>query len=130
MANTVFDYINSVNKKAGINPRDNLDEFNATYTQFVVNMAYCRYPDTIMIVEDLVLRPNLTNLQHYDYLYHTVPKSNNRFSKWHKVDSSLEIEVIQAVYKYSYNKAKEVLDLFSQDDLEKLKQMLFTGGKG
>lgn len=128
MANSVFDYINSINKKVGVMPRDNLGEFESVYNPYIVNLALCKFPDTILLVEDLVLRTNLTNLQHYEYLYYTVPKGN-RWLPWNKGATHLDISIIQEVYKYSYEKAKDVVDLFTTEDLEKLKTILFQGGK-
>lgn len=119
---TPFTYINTINKKSGIYPQDNLDKFNEIYNQFVVNMAYYRYSDTIMIVEEISRMNNLTNLQHFTYLYYTIPQSSKRYGKWHKVELNPQIEVIMAVYKYSYEKAKSVLDLFTDYDIENLKR--------
>lgn len=125
---TPFDYINTINKKVGIFPRDNIDEFNSIYNQYVVNLAYCRYPDTIMIANDMALMGNISNEQHFDYLYEVIPKSNNRWAKWHKVAPELNIEVIQEVYKYSYEKAKSIVGLFTEDQIDELKTKIFKGG--
>lgn len=125
----LFDYVSTINKKAGIYPHDNMDEFNSVYVPHVVNMAFCRYTETIYMIDWLVLNPQLTNLQHFDYLYNSVTK-NNRFSAWgKKEEKNLEIEVIQTVYKYSYEKAKSVLHLFSQEDLDILKTKILKGGR-
>lgn len=120
-ATTVFSYISTINKKVGKYPQDDLDLFNSIYSQFVVNMAYCRYADTILIVEKLAMMTNITNLQHFEYLYNNITKSNKRFAKWNKVDVDSNIDVIMVAYKYSYEKAKSVVDLFTDDAIEKLK---------
>jgi hypothetical protein len=125
---TLFDYVGTINNKVGVMPMDNIDEFNSVYVQYVVNMAFCRYTETIMLVDELVLMNNLTNLQHFDYLFNTVPQGK-RYSKWNKADKNLELDTIVRIYNYSYDKAKQVVDLFQPDDLEKLKERLFQGGK-
>ena len=125
----IFEYVSTISKKVGIFPQDNMEEFNSVYVKHVVNLAFCRYSDTIFIVDYLVINPQLTNLQHFEYLYNTVPKINNRYSAWSKEEKSVEIEVIQDVYKYSYEKAKSVIDLFSQKDLDILKTKILKGGR-
>lgn len=120
-ATTIFSYISTINKKVGKYPQDDLELFNSIYNQFVVNMAYCRYADTILIVEKLAMMTNITNLQHFEYLYHNIAKSNNRFAKWNKMDLNSNIDVLMVAYKYSYEKAKSVVDLFTDAAIEKLK---------
>jgi hypothetical protein len=124
----LFDYVSTINKKVGVYPDDNLEEFESVYEPYVVNMAFCRYPDTIEHVDFLVSNPNLTKRQHFDYLYYSVPKKN-RYEKWNKVDDDIRLETISAVYNYSINKAREVVDLFSDEDLELLKTKLIKGGR-
>jgi hypothetical protein len=124
----IFSYINTINKKVGIYPSDNLDIFESTYSQYVVNIALMRYADTIMIIEKLSLMNNLTNQQHFEYLYNTVPKSNKRYGKWHKPPKDEYIDLVMIVYKYSYEKAKSVIDLFKIEDLELLKTKYLSYG--
>jgi hypothetical protein len=124
----IFSYINTINKKVGIYPSDNLDIFESTYSQYVVNIALMRYADTIMIIEQLSLMNNLTNQQHFEYLYNTVPKSNKRYGKWHKPPKDEYIDLVMLVYKYSYEKAKSVIDLFKIEDLELLKTKYLSYG--
>lgn len=128
MALGIFDYIRVISSKSGAMPRDSLDEFNSVYVQHVVNLAFCRYIDTIMIVEKLCLMRKLTNLQHFDYLYNSIPKGI-RNAKWNKKEEpQIDLEVISAVYNYSINKSKDVVNLFSTTDLELLKTKLIKGG--
>jgi hypothetical protein len=124
----LFDYVSTINKKVGVYPEDNMDEFESVYEPYVINMAFCRYPDTIQYVDFLVCNPSLSKIQHFDYLYHSIPKKN-RFDKWNKVDDDIRLETISSVYNYSINKAREVVDLFSDEDLELLKTKLIKGGR-
>lgn len=124
----LFSYVSTINKKVGVYPIDNMDEFESVYSQYVVNLAFCRYPDTIMIIDDVLLMNNLTNLQHFDYLYNSITKKN-RYTPWNKVEKNLEIELIQQIFNYSHDKAKAVLDLFTAEDIEKFKKLIYTGGK-
>jgi hypothetical protein len=124
----LFDYISTINKKVGKMPYDDMDEFESTYSQFVVNVAFSKHPDTILIASDLACMQNLTNIQHFEYLYNVVPKGN-RWAKWGKEEKVIDIEVIKEVYKYSYEKAKSVVHLFTDENIQYLKTKLITGGK-
>lgn len=124
----IFSYIDTINKKAGKFPLDDIEKFETVYNQFVVNMALMRYIDTIMIIEEVSMMNNLTNLQHFEYLFNTVPQSNKRYGKWHKPEKDEYINLLIIVYKYSYEKAKSVIDLFSIEDLELLKTKYLNYG--
>ena len=125
---TVFSYIDTINKKVGIFPLDNIEQFESIYNQYLVNMAYCRYLDTVLIIEELSNMNNLTNIQHFEYLFNSIPQSNKRFGKWHKPPQDEYIDLIKIVYKYSHEKAKSVLDLFKVEDLELLKTKYLSYG--
>lgn len=124
----IFSYIDTINKKVGIFPLDNLEVFESNYNQYVVNMAFMRYVDTVMVVEELTLMNNLSNIQHFEYLFNSVSKSNKRYGKWHKPPKDEYIDLIILVYKYSYEKAKSVIDLFKIEDLELLKTKYLSYG--
>lgn len=126
---TVFDYVNTINNKVGVTPTDNLDEFNQVYVQNVVNLAFCRYPETIFIIDDLVcMGYGLSNHQHFEYLYNLIPKGN-RFKKWNKPDEITELDSICKIYRVSENKARQISKVFSEDDFVKIKQRLYEGGR-
>ncbi len=61
----------------------------------------------------------------YDYLLSSISKKK-RFSKWIKPEENKDIEVIKEVYGYSDQRAREVLDLVSVEDL---KQFIQKGGQ-
>lgn len=123
-----FSYVDTINKKVGVFPLDNLEKFENEYKQFLVNTALMRYTDTIMIIEEVSMMGNLTNLQHFDYLFNTVPQSNKRYGKWYKPEKDEYIDLLVIVYKYSYEKAKSIIDLFKIEDLELLKTKYLSYG--
>lgn len=129
---TVFDYVNYINKKAGDNPRDDIEQFEDVYKQFVVHRQFSYFPDTVMASNEINIRcttqHGLTNLQSFDYLNNTISKGS-RYTKWTKPTKNDDIEIIRKVYGYSIKQAEDVLDIFTEDDIKNLYKRIDEGGK-
>lgn len=129
---TPFDYINTINKKSGINPRDDMNEFEGVYSPYIVSRQFSYFIDTIMDANELNIRSTeyhgLTKIQHYDYLNNSIQKGS-RYTKWVKPKKDDIITLIQTVYGYSVKKAEEVLDIFSEEDIKNLYMKVNEGGK-
>lgn len=52
-----------------------------------------------------------------------------RFSKWIKPQEQEALLIVKEYYGYSNEKARSALSLLSSDQVEQLKQKLFTGGR-
>jgi hypothetical protein len=64
-----------------------------------------------------------------DFLLNTISKKK-RFSKWHKKDAEdRKLLLIMEYYKYSTERAKEVMDIVSPDQLTMIEEKLYKGGK-
>lgn len=128
---SLFDYITTINKKSGVKPRDNIMQFEADYHPFMVNKNFSYFLDTVLDAQEMNIRwspmHNIPPEAHFAYLYNTISKGF-RSEKWVKQEKSDEISTICAVYGYSPKQAREVLDLFSEDDIKQLKQKLYEGG--
>jgi len=57
-------------------------------------------------------------------------RQKSRFSRWHKANIEDDVKVIQQVYGYSSQRAMEVADLLTPEQMSELRQKLNTGGKG
>lgn len=127
----LYEYTTTINKKSGVKPQDNMMEFDKVYQPYVVNKTFSYFLDTILLAQELNLRGSpmhdIPLLAHYEFLNHSVPKGS-RFERWAKAEKSDEINLICAVYGYSPKQAREVVDLFSEDDIKQLKQKIYEGG--
>ena len=65
----------------------------------------------------------------FDYLQKSIRK-NKRYSKWLKQESVENLDLIKQFYGYSDAKAKEVMDIISDEDIEFMRKKLSTGGVG
>jgi len=97
------------------------------YIPFVVNKCLSYFPDTIFYANQINVRSSLDKKMQYDYLRLSVSK-RKRFSKWFKEEKNDNIKLIQEYYGYSYRRAKEVLECFTDDNIRTIKDSLKTGG--
>jgi hypothetical protein len=66
------------------------------------------------------------DLQYLFFINTVRPKK--RFAKWAKPEKNDDLNTIVEYYGYSYEKAKQVLDLFSNEDLDRMRKKLEKGG--
>jgi len=55
--------------------------------------------------------------------------TKKRFSKWVKPGELENLELIKEYYGYSNEKAKSVLSLFDDEQIDELKKRIYKGGK-
>ena len=107
---------------------DLIDVYNESdYPAWVVNRALSFYPDTILQVNEINQHSQMPRTMQYKYLLYSVRKKN-RYSPWLKVKLDPGVQLIKEYYGYSVRKAKEVLPMFTNEDLEELKLILDKGG--
>jgi hypothetical protein len=118
------DILNSINQtKENLFTSD--PRIEKEYFPFVINKCFSYFPDTIFYANRMNQVSSLDKKMQYDYLLSTISKKK-RFSKWIKPEENKDIEVIKEVYGYSDQRAREVLDLVSVEDL---KQFIQKGGQ-
>jgi Bacteriophage clamp loader A subunit len=120
------DFLSSINHNK--TPLLDKDEADARlYTPFVVNRCLSYFADTIFHANEMNCAPWLDNKTQFDF-YRIGVRKKKRFSPWLKKETEDNIKVIQEVYGYSEQKAREVLNILRPEDLEMLKKSLETGG--
>ena len=97
------------------------------YKPFVVNRCLSYFPDTIFHANEMNCTPWLDNKSQFDF-HRLGIRKKKRFSPWLKKEAEDNVSLVIAAYGYSEAKAREVLNILSQDDLKKLKQFLDIGG--
>lgn len=99
-----------------------------SYNQFLVNKALSYHNDTIFFANEMNTR-DLDNRLHFTYLLHAVPKKKRFGGKWHKTDSSEDIELVMKEFGYSRSKAIEALKLLSDETVAVIQKSYYKGGK-
>ena len=98
------------------------------YNAFMVNRGLSYFPDTVLYANEMNKFHHLDNRLQYQFLINTIRK-RNRFSKWNKSIESENINAIKRYYGYSNEKARDVLPLLSNENLNTIKRKIFHGGK-
>ena len=123
-----FDFVNDINYKKKDLLKDDIDnQLENEYKPFLVNRSLSFNFDTILQANEMNVRTHLDNKLQYHYLLNII-RPKNRFGRWLKAEKYEAIDLIVEYYGYSLQKAREVVDIFTDEDLSTLKQKLFTGG--
>lgn len=120
-----FEYIKSINdtKQNLIND----EESEKGYNPYIVNHSLSYFSDTVHIVNVMNRYHALDKKLQYDFLLNIVRK-RKRFSKWNKPDEVENLEAVKEYYGYSNEKAKSILPLLNQEQVEIIKQRIYKGG--
>ena len=109
------DFLNSINQtKVNIMDEDALTE--KEYPPFVVNRTLSYFLDTIMYANEINTHHHADNKLQFDYLLNSI-RSKRRFSRWLKPDENKNLDVIKEYYGYSNQKAKDALNILTEDQL-------------
>jgi hypothetical protein len=124
---TPFDFVNAIT----YNKQDLFEDpqANKDYVSFVVNRALSYFPDTILYANEMNRNHTVDKRWQFDFLLNSISK-RKRFSKWaKKAQSPEDLAAVQEYYKYSAEKAMEVLSILSDEQLQQIKQRMDKGGK-
>jgi hypothetical protein len=97
------------------------------YNAFMVNRGLSYFPDTVIYANEMNKFHHLDNRLQYQFLINTIRK-RNRFSKWNKSIESENINAIKKYYNYSDEKARDVLPLLSNKNLNTIRGRINYGG--
>lgn len=120
-----FDFVNSINstKKDIMRGTENDDLAEKSYVPWLTNNALSYFPDTLYHANIMNSNYHLDNRLQYSYLLNIV-RPKKRFSKWAKKSTNKDVENLSKYYNYSMTKAKQVLSLFSKEQLKQLEAYL------
>ena len=120
------DFLSSINHDK--KPLMDKDENAArVYPAFVVNRCLSYFADTIFHANEMNCNPWLDNKSQFDF-HRIAIRKKKRYSPWLKKETEENISLIRTAYGYTDAKAREVLNILSQEDLKKLKKFLDIGG--
>lgn len=122
-----FEYANAISSTSKDIWEEGVSE--SEYKPFLVNRTLSRHYDAIMFVQEMNMRPHISERMQYDFLRLTINPKKKRFAK-KEVSNDEVIDLIQEAYNVSYKKAVSYSSILNNDDLEKLKSSLCKGGSG
>lgn len=104
-------------------------EEEKSYSPYMVNKALSAHIDCLHHSNQMNMNHHLDKKLQYDYLFHSIRKYKRRYQKWMKYNESSDIQLIKEYYGYSTLKAKQVLSLFTKEEIKKISEKLDKGGK-
>ena len=121
-----FEFVKAINySKKDIMVDDLVD---AEYNPFIINRSLSYFKDTVLYANEINQNGHLDSRLQFDFFINIIRK-RNRFSKWLKPSEIENLEVVKEYYGYSDEKAKSVLSLLNNRQIENLKQRIYKGGR-
>lgn len=121
-----FDYVNQImqGKKDLI-----VDEqTEKDYLPFIINRALSYHFDCILYANEMNIRSSMDKKMQNSFLINTIRSRKRPFAKWVKSEKSEDLECVKKYFNYSDEKAKDILRLLNDEQIQKLKQKTETGG--
>jgi len=121
-----FEYVNAIN----YNKKDIMvdDIAEKEYNAYIINKALSFFPDTILFANEMNRYHHLDHKLQFDFFINII-KKKQRFSKWLKPSEVENLELIKNYYGYSNEKAKSVLTVLSNEQIDELKTRMNKGGR-
>tara|TARA_Y100000592_G_C5450342_1_gene308395 strand:- start:727 stop:1107 length:381 start_codon:yes stop_codon:yes gene_type:complete len=121
-----FDYVNSIT----YNKKDIMvdDIAEKEYAPFIINKALGNFRDTVLYANEMNINHHLDHRLQFDFFINII-KKQKRWSKWIKAETASDLELIKEYYGYSNEKAKSVLSLLSNEQINELRLRIYKGGK-
>ena len=121
-----FTYVNEItNGKKHIMVDDIAEK---AYNPFMVNRGLSYFHDTVLMANEMNRYHQIDKRLQFDFLINIVRK-RKRFSKWTKSHVSDDVEVIKQYYGYSNEKARQVSNLLTSEQINELKKKVYKGGR-
>ena len=122
------DYLNAINfSKEKLLDTDDIT-WEKKYPPYIINKGLSYFSDTVMMANEMNRLHHATKHMQFSFLLNTI-RSQKRFSKWLKASKIKDLEAIKEYYKYSNNRAKEVLSLLTKEQIDYIKEKISKGGK-
>jgi len=108
---------------------DTTDEmWEKKYPAFIVNRCVYPFSDTILLVNEMNIYNGLDNKLQFHFLLNST-RARKRFSPWLKTSKIKNLETIKEYFGYSDQRAKEVLNVLTDEDISYMETKLDKGGK-
>jgi len=119
-----FDFLQTIN----VTKNDIFQGNEKGYVPFVVNRSLSYFNDTVLLANEMNRYHHLDEKLQYHFLLNIV-RTRKRFSKWAKPEIENDIEAVKEYYGYSNDKARQVLSLLSSDQITRIRDKVYKGGR-
>ena len=121
-----FDFLNSIHYT-----KENLvvDEWSEKqYNPYIINKGLSYGHDTVIPANEMNSRPHLDKILQFHFLINII-RPKKRFNKWIKAEKIDDLETVKEYYGYSTEKAKQILPLLNDSNIEEMRIRITKGGK-
>lgn len=120
------DWMNSINFT-----KENLIEVNSenikSYPPYIVNKCLSAHIDSILFANEMNISNNLDKDMQYLFYLNSLRKKK-RFSSWITKNKIENLEYIKKYYGYNDEKASQILNILTKDQINFIKKRLDIGG--
>ena len=102
-------------------------ELERKYLPFITNKFMASFLDIVLFANEMNINWHLDKKLQYDFYLNTV-RSKKRYSPWLRKEELSNLDCIKTYYGYSNEKARQVLPLLSEEQIEFIKSKLNVGG--
>ncbi len=99
-----------------------------SYVPFVVNKALSFHSDCVLFANEMNVNCHLDKKLQYHFLLNTCRSWNRPFQKWMKLEKPGDLDAVKFAYGYSDKKAREILEILSEDQKNELREQMDPGG--
>ena len=121
------DWLNSINTNKN-NLIDEDIDLEKKYPSYIVNRCLSGHIDAVMFANEMNKHPNLAKKLQYDFFLYSLRK-RKRYSPWLRKEQIENLELVKRYYGYSNEKAKQVLNILTREQLSFIRDRLETGGR-
>ena len=121
------DWLNSINTGKN-NLIDEDTDLEKKYPFYIVNRCLSGHIDAVMFANEMNKHPNLAKKLQYDFFLNSLRK-RRRYSPWLRKEQIENLELVKRYYGYSNEKAKQVLNILTREQLSFIRDRLDTGGR-
>ena len=123
--------ITSPSNRLNTNKNNLIDEdpdIEKQYPSYIINRCLSGQIDSVMFANEMNKHPNLEKKLQYDFFLNSLRK-RKRYSPWLRKEQIENLELVKQYYGYSNEKAKQVLNILTREQLSFIRDRLETGGR-
>ena len=123
------DYLSAINEtKKPLLDTDDLD-WERKYPPFVINKCLAQHYDTIMHSNEMNGYHFLDKKIQFHFYINSIRKKKRFGGKWLSQAKLKNLEYVKEYYGYSNEKAKDALNILTEEQVELIKNTLSKGGR-
>ena len=122
----LIDWLNSINTNKNNQIDEDID-LEKKYPSYIINRCLSGHIDAVMFANEMNKHPNLSKKLQYDFFLNSLRK-RKRYSPWLRKEEIEDLDLVKRHYGYSSEKAKQVLNILTREQLSIIRDRLDTGG--